>query len=63
MVSESIDIPVLVSGGAGKWQDFVDGINIGKAAGVCTTNIYHFTKLSIDSAKKYMYLKGLDVRK
>jgi len=63
IVSEAIDIPVLVSGGAGKWQDFVDGINIGKAAGVCTTNIYHFTKSSIASAKKYMYLKGLNVRR
>lgn len=63
IVSDAVDIPVLVSGGAGKWQDFVDGINIGKAAGVCTTNIYHFTKSSIASAKNYMYLKGLNVRK
>lgn len=62
LVSEAIDIPLLVSGGAGKWQDFVDGIIIGKAAGVCTTNIYHFTKSSIASAKKFMYLKGLNIR-
>jgi len=62
IVSEAVKIPVLVSGGAGKWQDFVDGINIGKASGVCTNNIYHFTKSSIDSAKKFMYLKGLNVR-
>lgn len=63
MVSDAVNIPVLVSGGAGKWQDFVDGVNIGKASGVCTTNIYHFTKSSIDSAKKFMYLKGINVRK
>tara|TARA_B100000963_G_scaffold350987_1_gene361965 strand:- start:671 stop:1417 length:747 start_codon:yes stop_codon:yes gene_type:complete len=62
LVSEAIDIPLLVSGGAGKWQDFVDGITIGKAAGVCTTNIYHFTKSSIASAKKFMYSKGLNIR-
>ena len=63
IISEAVDIPVLVSGGAGKWQDFVDGIKIGKAAGVCTTNIYHFTTSSIASAKKFMYFKGLNVRK
>lgn len=62
-VSEALDIPILVSGGAGKWQDFVDGIVIGKASGVCTTNIYHFTKSSIESVKKYMYLKNISVRK
>lgn len=62
-VAEAVDIPVLISGGAGKWQDFVDGINIGKATGVCTTNIYHFTKLSIESAKNYMYQKGINIRR
>ena len=62
MIAEAVEIPVLVSGGAGKWQDFVDGIAIGKAAGVCTTNIYHFTETSIASAKKFMYSKGINVR-
>lgn len=62
MVADAVTIPVLVSGGAGKWQDFVDGISIGKAAGVCTTNIYHFTESSIASAKKFMYSKGISVR-
>lgn len=62
MVAEAVSIPVLVSGGAGKWQDFVDGITIGKASAVCTTNIYHFTKTSIASAKQYMKARGVDVR-
>lgn len=61
-VSESVEIPVLVLGGAGKWQDFVDGINIGKASGVCTSNIYHFTEASIASAKKFMLYKGVKIR-
>ena len=59
MVAEAVTIPVIVSG-AGKWQDFVDGISIGKADGVCTTNIYHFTEF-IASAKKFMYSKGINV--
>ena len=62
MVSEVVSIPVLVCGGAGKWQDFVDGFKIGEASGVCTTCIYHFTEASIKSAKKYLLRAGIDVR-
>jgi imidazole glycerol-phosphate synthase subunit HisF len=61
-VSEAVDIPVLVCGGAGKWQDFVDGFIEGKASAVCTTNIYHFTETSIKSAKSYMKNAGINVR-
>ena len=62
LVSESVTIPVLAAGGAGKWQDFVDGILIGKASAVCTTNIYHFTESSISSAKQYMMHNNIHVR-
>lgn len=62
IVSDAVDIPVLVSGGAGKWQDFVDGFEKGKASAVCTTNIYHFTETSIKSAKKYLQKSGVAVR-
>ncbi len=62
LVSEAIDIPVLVCGGAGKWKDFVEGFIKGKASAVCTTNIYHFTDISIKSAKTYLKNEGIDVR-
>ena len=62
LVSEGVNIPVLVAGGAGKWQDFVDGIKIGKASAVCTTNIYHFTEDSISSAKQFMKQNNINDR-
>ena len=62
MVSEAVDIPVLVCGGAGKWQDFVDGFKKGKASAVCTTCIYHFTDTSIKSVKNYLKNAGIEVR-
>lgn len=62
VVSEAVDIPVLVCGGAGKWKDFVDGFLDGEASAVCTTNIYHFTETSIRSAKVYLKNAGIDVR-
>ncbi len=62
MVSDSVDIPVLVCSGAGKWKDFLDGLKEGGASGVCTTNIYHFTESSIKSAKQYLVRAGIDMR-
>lgn len=62
IVSEAVDIPVLVCGGAGKWQDFVDGFTHGKASAVCTTNIYHFTESSIKSAKNFLKQAGIKIR-
>lgn len=62
MITEAVTIPVLVCGGAGKWQDFVDGFVNGKASAVCTTCIYHFTETSIKSAKKYLTDAGIQVR-
>ena len=55
-------IPVVVCGGAGKWQDFVDGFRKGGADAVGTTNIYHFTETSIRSAKQYLVKQGVNVR-
>lgn len=62
MVSEAVDIPVLISGGAGSWQDFVNGFVDGKASGVCTSCIYHFTETSIKSAKSYLNNAHIAVR-
>lgn len=62
LVSDAVSVPVLVAGGAGKWQDFVDGFVEGGASAVCTTNIYHFTESSIRSAKQFLDRAGIPVR-
>ena len=62
IVSSAVDIPVLVCGGAGKWDDFVAGFEVGGASAVCTTNIYHFTEKSIKSAKTHLIEKGIHAR-
>ncbi len=62
MVSEAVHIPVLVCGGAGRWQHFVEGFQDGGAQAVCTTNIYHFTEVSILSAKSFLRKAGVLVR-
>ena len=62
LVSQAVDIPVLVCSGAGNWKNFVDGFREGGASAVCTTNIYHFTENSIRSAKQFLHRSGVEVR-
>lgn len=62
LVSRAVTVPVLVCGGAGNWQHFVDGFRIGGASAVCTTNIYHFTETSIRSAKRFLDQAGISIR-
>lgn len=61
-VSSAVDIPVLVAGGAGQWEHFVEGFLDGGASGVCTACIYHFTETSIRSAKLHLASRGIPVR-
>ena len=61
-VAEAVKIPVLICGGAGNWKHFAEGFKKGKADAVCTTNIYHFTETSIQSAKDYLTKAGILVR-
>jgi len=61
-VSECVSIPVIAFGGVGKWQDLVDGINIGKADAVSAANIFHHSEQSTYNAKEYMIKNGQNVR-
>jgi cyclase len=62
LVADAVTVPVLVCGGAGSWRHFADGLRLGGASAVCTTNIYHFTETSIRSAKRYLHAEGFPVR-
>lgn len=61
-VVDAVHVPVLICGGAGRWQHFVEGFVDGGASAVCTANIYHFTEASIRSAKAYLDKAGIPVR-
>jgi cyclase len=61
-VVDSVDVPVLICGGAGSWKHFVEGIKDGGASAVCTSNIFHFTETSLKNAKTYMAKASIAVR-
>lgn len=61
-IGETVKIPLIASGGAGKMEDFLelfryDRIDAGLAAGV-----FHTKKIDIRDLKKYLYDQGVNVR-
>jgi len=61
-VAEAVSIPVIASGGAGKLEHLYQAVTIGKAAAVLAASIFHFGKISIPEAKRYLKEKGIPVK-
>jgi len=61
-ISNSINIPLVASGGVGNIQHLVDGIKIGKASAVLAASIFHYGKYTIRQVKTKMRKKGVAVR-
>ncbi len=62
VVSSAVSVPVIASGGVGKLQDLVDGIQKGKADAVLAASIFHYGQYTVQEAKQYMAGQGLAVR-
>lgn len=62
VVSDSVSIPVIASGGVGNLQHLVDGIVEGHADAVLAASIFHFGEYTIEEAKRYMQERGIPVR-
>ena len=61
-ISNSVNIPVIASGGVGSLEHMHQGFKIGKASAVLAASIFHFGEYSIQDAKKYLDSKGIPVR-
>ena len=62
MVAETVSIPVIASGGAGKPEHFYDALEEGKADAVLAASLFHYKELEISDLKKYLRDKGISVR-
>ena len=62
LISNSVNIPVIASGGVGNLQHLYDGLKKGKASAALAASIFHFGEFSIQDAKKYLDSKGIPVR-
>lgn len=61
-ISDSVDIPVIASGGVGNLQHLVEGIKEGHADAVLAASIFHFGEYTVREAKEYMHKQGICVR-
>jgi cyclase len=62
-ISESLEIPVIASGGAGNLDHFFDVFTIGKADAALAASIFHFKEYEISAVKNFLADKGIIVRK
>jgi len=61
-VSDTVDVPVIASGGVGNLQHLVDGIVGGHADAVLAASIFHYGEYTVRQAKEYMAQHGVEVR-
>ena len=62
VLSESLSIPVIASGGAGKMEHFKDVFTEGKADAALAASIFHFHEIAIPDLKKYLKDEGIPMR-
>lgn len=60
-VADTVGIPVIASGGAGKCEHFYDAIEAGAEA-VLAASLFHYKELEISQVKEYLRSKGVSVR-
>lgn len=61
-VTDSLEIPVIASGGVGNLQHLADGVIQGGADAVLAASIFHFGEYTVQQAKQFMAQQGIEVR-
>lgn len=59
-VSNTIDLPIIASGGAGSMEDFYDIFSLGIDAGLAAS-IFHYGDVKIPTLKRYLSDRGIEV--
>ncbi|OHR68301.1 imidazole glycerol phosphate synthase cyclase subunit [Bacillus sp. HMSC76G11] len=62
MVSGSVSVPVIASGGAGNAEHFAEAFMEGKADAALAASIFHYKETSVKEVKDYLKAQGVNVR-
>lgn len=62
VLSESLSIPVIASGGAGNMAHLKDVFETGKADAALAASIFHFHEIAIPDLKNYLANEGIPMR-
>lgn len=61
-LSDTLNIPIIASGGAGNKQHFKDAFTEGKADAALAASVFHFGEIPIPELKKELKAQGISVR-
>jgi cyclase len=61
-VSDSVQVPVIASGGVGNLDHLADGVQQGGADAVLAASIFHYGEYTVQEAKQRMRERGIPVR-
>lgn len=61
-LADTLHIPVIASGGAGKMEHFRDTFIEGKADAALAASVFHFGEIDIHELKEYLRKEGINVR-
>lgn len=61
-LADTLSIPVIASGGAGKMEHFRDAFTSGKADAALAASVFHFGEISIANLKEYLRGENISVR-
>lgn len=62
VLAETLSIPVIASGGAGKMEDFLRVFEVGADAALAAS-VFHFGTIPIADLKKYLAAQGIAIRR
>lgn len=62
VVSQSVGVPIIASGGAGNLQHLYEGLTLGGADAALVASIFHYGEYSIREAKEFLRRRGVEIR-
>ena len=61
-LSETVNLPIIASGGAGNIQHFTDTFTLGKADAALAASVFHFGEISVPDLKQQLKAQQIAVR-
>ena len=62
IIADSVDVPVIASGGAGTMEHFYDAFEKGHAEAALAASLFHYKEIEIVELKKYLSGRGIPMR-
>jgi cyclase len=61
-MAERVPVPVIASGGAGRYEHFKDALTLGRADGVLAASLFHDRQMAIADLKLFLQRHKIPVR-